>query len=70
VANRTDRQWLFPRPRSPQEKLIKTSRHPYTIVRSTQFLEFLFSGIRRFKARMETSSGSRPSWFQAHRGPG
>jgi len=31
----------FPRPRSPRRKLIEASGIPYTIIRSTQFLEFL-----------------------------
>jgi len=42
-----------------QEKLIKTSGIPYTIIRATQFMEFL-GGIAD-QARMETSSGFRPS---------
>ena len=42
-----------------QEKLIKTSGIPYTIIRSTQFLEFL-GGIAD-RVRTETRSGSRPA---------
>ena len=42
-----------------QEKLIEASGIPYTIVRSTQFLEFL--GSIAASARMETWSGFRPA---------
>jgi uncharacterized protein YbjT (DUF2867 family) len=40
-----------------QEKLIETSGIPYTIIRATQFMEFLAESPIR--ARMETSSGFR-----------
>ena len=43
-----------------QEKLIEASGIPYTIIRATQFLEFL-GGIADFELRMETSSGFRPA---------
>ena len=42
-----------------QEKLIETSGIPYTIIRSTQFLEFL--GASPLQVRMETWSGFRPA---------
>ena len=42
-----------------QEKLIEASGIPYTIIRSTQFLEFL-GGIA-LRVRMETRSGFRPA---------
>ena len=42
-----------------QEKLIETSGIPFTIIRSTQFLEFL-GGVAA-QVRMETWSGSRPA---------
>ncbi len=43
-----------------QEKLIVASGIPYTIIRATQFMEFL-RGIAAFKLRMETWSGFRPA---------
>ena len=43
-----------------QEKLIEASGIPYTIIRSTQFMEFL-ERHRRTRARMATRSGSRPA---------
>ena len=43
-----------------QEKLIETSGIPYTIIRSTQFLEFL-NGHRRFRNGVEARSGFRPA---------
>ena len=43
-----------------QEKLIETSGIPYTVIRSTQFLEFL-GAHRRIQVRMETWSGFRPA---------
>ena len=46
-----------------QEKLIEASGIPYTIIRATQFLEFL-GAIADVKRRMETRSGSRPALFQ------
>jgi uncharacterized protein YbjT (DUF2867 family) len=42
-----------------QEKLIEASGIPYTIIRSTQFLEFL--RVSPPRARMETRSGFRPA---------
>ncbi len=42
-----------------QEKLIESSGIPYTIIRSTQFLEFL--GAIANSVRMETGSGFRPA---------
>ena len=48
-----------------QEKLIEASGIPYTIIRSTQFMEFL-RGIA-VRARMETRSGFRPASFSPSR---
>ena len=39
--NRPERQRLFPRQGRARQRLIKASGIPYTIIRSTQFLEFL-----------------------------
>jgi len=39
-GNRPDRQWLFPRQARPGET-DRGRRHPYTIIRATQFMEFL-----------------------------
>ena len=48
VGNRPDTDNGYFRAKVAQEKLIETSGIPYTIVRSTQFLEFL-GGIADFK---------------------
>ena len=57
-TDRTPENGYF-RAKVAQEKLIETSGIPYTIIRATQFMEFL-GGIAD-QTRMETSSGFRPS---------
>jgi uncharacterized protein YbjT (DUF2867 family) len=57
AIDRTDNGYF--RAKVAQEKLIEASGIPYTIIRATQFLEFL-GGIADSSA-METSSGFRPS---------
>ena len=59
--DRTDNGYF--RAKVAQEKLIEASGIPYTIVRSTQFMEFL-GGIVNSSCRLETRSGFRPVSFQ------
>ena len=57
AIDRTDNGYF--RAKVAQEKLIVASGIPYTIIRSTHFMEFLRGSP--IQARMETQSGFRPS---------
>ena len=58
-TDRTSDNGYF-RAKVAQEKLIVASGIPYTIIRATQFLEFLLAPSP-LRVRMETRSGSRPA---------
>ena len=64
AIDRTDNGYF--RAKVAQEKLIEASRIPYTIIRSTQFLEFL-RGIADFKHGWKHSQNSARA-VPAHRG--